>query len=275
MNSGPLQALGPFRSGMKRAFVSVAGKVSKGAKVQLGRNRPVTVPWDFVGASKWYDYEPESTEFFAGLIDKEPESLVADIGCSIGIYSLLALSVSRKTEVYSMDADLMALTIARHMCKGTDAGRHRVVWGFCGDQEMSRGNPLRGDITAGAANSAQRVNAAKLHPRIGANTYTCIDGHEPEGTPFWDVDSLFVPIAKTGRPIILKVDIEGAEIAMVRGAAELANYPNVQILLSVHPNVLTKWNSSAEEVRKILADRGYEISLLEISTEQHWWVRKK
>lgn len=274
VNSKALRRFGSLRQGLKKAFVSAAGSVSSGTKVQLAEGRTVVVPWDLVGATRWQEYEPLSTEFFARLIDKSPDLFVADVGCAIGIYSLLALSVSDRTTVYSMDSDLMALTMARHMCRATARGRHELLWGFCGDEEMSKANPLRSDLTAALASSAQVVDKAGLKPRIGANSYNCIGGDDAEGVPFWDMDSLFVPMAKTGRPMLLKVDIEGAEIAMVRGSCELADYPNVQMLLSVHAHVLPSWRSSAQEIRNILEGRGYQITLVEETSEQHWWVRK-
>jgi FkbM family methyltransferase len=273
-NSRVMRGLGPLRGALKKTFLAAASQVSKGATVQLGQNRTALVPWDFVGAVNWSDYEPQSLEFLAGLVDQEPETLFVDIGCAIGAYSLLALSVSRKTEVYSMDADLMALTITRHICRNAGAGRHHLIWGFCADNDMASSNPLRGDLAAATALSDKQIASAALKPRLGANSYVCLDGKQSEEIPCWDMDSLLGPVAQTGRPIVVKVDIEGAEIAMVRGAAKLADYPNVQMLLSVHPHVLPQWQSSAEEVRSILAGRGYEIRLLEICREQHWWVRK-
>lgn len=227
-----------------------------------------------MGASRWSEYEPQSLEFLAGLIDREPDAVFVDVGCAIGVYSLLALSVSPRTRVYSFDADLMALSICRHMCRATGGERHGLIWGFCADEAAARSNPLRDDLAAAARCSEEKVMRTDLKPRIGANNYVCMDGKQSQDIPCWDMDSLLLPLAKAGKPLILKVDIEGAEIAMVRGAAQLAEYTNVQMLLSVHPHVLPLWNSSAEEVRKLLADRGYEISLLEISKEQHWWVRK-
>jgi hypothetical protein len=61
---------------------------------------------------------------------------------------------------------------------------------------------------------------------------------------------------------------------MLKGAADLAERANVQMLLSVHPHILPRLKSSAEEVRQILSARGYEITILEVDREEHWWVRK-
>lgn len=276
VNSPAFNWLGPARRSLKSAFASVASKASRGAEVPLGKARKVVVPWDFVGATDWSTYEPVSTEFFADLVEKSPDLLVVDVGCAIGIYSLLALSVSDRAEVCSMDSDLMSLAITRHLCKATAVSRHRLLWGFCGDEKMSQANPLREQLDKACEVSSLTVENANLKPRIGANTYTCVGGVNQEHIPFWDMDSLLVPLAETGRPILLKVDIEGAEIAMLRGSSRLAAYPNVQMLLSVHPHVLPRaWKSSGAEVRALLEARGYQITLVEKTSEEHWWVRKK
>ena len=139
---------------------------------------------------------------------------------------------------------------------------------------MAIGNTLRGDLASALRASESAVDNARLKPRIGANIYNCIGGDSAEGVPFWDMDSLLMPVAKSGRPVLLKVDIEGAEIAMLRGSAALSDYPNVQMLLSVHAHVLPSWKSSAQEVENLLVKRGYEITVIEKTSEQHWWVRK-
>lgn len=276
INSSVFKRLGPLRAQLKKAFLTAASYTSAGAQVELGKGREVIVPWDLVGATDWSTYEPLSAEFFAGLIDKTPDVLVVDIGCAIGIYSLLALSVSARSEVCSMDSDLMGLAIAERMCMTATTGRHRLLWGFCGDAEMARANPKRHDFDEACAASAEVLRKSGLKPRIGANQYTCVGGANQEHIPFWDMDSLLVPLAKTGRPILLKVDIEGAEIAMLRGSAELSDYPNVQMLLSVHPHVLPRaWKSSKEEVQALVDSRGYRTTLIETTTEEHWWVRKE
>jgi FkbM family methyltransferase len=274
LSSGAARNLGPLRSVLKKALVTAASGISPGAKVSVGSGRTLLVPWDFVGAARWHEYEPRSLEFFAGLIDREPETVFFDIGCAMGIYSLLALSVSEQTRVYSLDSDLMALTICKHMCRRTARNRHAIIWGFCSDYDSAHSNSLRADLSAAAKRSEERLKQAGLNPRLGANRYVCMDGNQSEDIPCWEMDSLLGPMARSGQPMILKIDIEGAEIAMLRGAAGLAECANVQMLLSVHAHILPSWKSSAEEVRHILSARGYEISILEVDREQHWWVRK-
>jgi FkbM family methyltransferase len=272
-SSATLRRLGPLHRGLKSIFNSAVGLVSEGATIELGNKRPVVVPWDLVGASRWSDYEPVTAELFARLVEEQPAMTAVDIGCSIGIFSLLALSVSREARVYSMDADLMALAMARAMGRSTGADRHRFIWGFCGNAEMSRSNPLRADLEGGARRTEEIMKQANLRPSIGANRYTCIDHQMRQDIPCWDVDSLFGPLAEAGRPLLLKVDIEGAEKLMVEGAARLLGRPNVQFLVGVHPGRLPGFGTTRERLWESFSAKGNTIELVEKDTEEHWWVQ--
>lgn len=274
-SSPALRGLGPVRKGLKSVFNAAAGMVSRGATVRVAAGREIVVPWEFAGASNWHDYEPVTTEHLARLIEQEPESVVVDIGCSIGIFSLLALSVSPRCTVYSMDADMMSLAIAKRMGTTTGPGRHSLIWGFCGNAGMSATNPLRSDLAAAVKASEKALAASGIRPRVGANRYTCIDGNQPADIPCWDLDSLFGPMAEEGRPMVFKVDIEGAEKLMVEGAGRLLGRPNVQFLVGVHPGRLPGFGTTREKLWQAFSAHGNEIELIEKDTEEHWWVRKR
>lgn len=62
------------------------------------------------------------------------------------------------------------------------------------------------------------------------------------------------------RPTLLKIDVEGFEAEVLRGAEHvLATRPRLAIEL--HPNVLPRFGSSVEEVLALLAPHQYELSV--------------
>lgn len=249
--------------------------MSKGANVEIGNRKNIIVPWHLVGAARWNDYEPITTKLFANLIEEQPTMAVVDIGSAIGIYSLIGLSVSRQSQVYSMDSDLMSLAITREMGRATGADRHHFIRGFCSNTEMARTNPLRADLDGAARATNEVLNKANLRPKIGANKYTCIDLRINQDIPFWDVDGLFLPMAKTGRPMLIKCDIEGAEKLMLEGAQCLMDEPNVQLLLSIHPTRLLGFGTTKENLWKMLEEKSFDVKLVDTDCEEHWWARKK
>ena len=275
VNSGPLRNADGLRRAIKSLGVKAANLVSKGATVEVANGRHMLVPWEFVGATRWEDYEPVSMELCAKFIERHPDAVVVDIGCSIGIFSCMALHLSRQTDVYSMDADLMSLTMTKRMGSTASGSRHHQIWGFCADPSRASGNPLRGDLNAAVGRSAETLVTAGLQPSIGANNYVCIDGKEPKDIPSWEIDALFTPLAETGRPMLVKIDIEGAEAIALKGTDKLMKLPNVEFLIGVHPGRLPGFGTSRDELWNLLVGRGCDVQLVETDTEEHWWVRTK
>jgi FkbM family methyltransferase len=274
VNSGPLREAKGLRRMIKSVGIGAANLVSKGATVEVAKGRHMVVPWDLVGATRWEDYEPVSMDLCARFIEQHPDALVIDVGCSIGIFSCMALHLSDRTEVFSLDADLMSLTMAKKMGSTASGQRHNVIWGFCTDPGRSGANALRADLPAATKRSNEVLVRAGLKPSIGANKYTCIDGNEPKDTPSWDLDFLFAPIAQTGRPMLVKIDIEGAEAIAMQGTSELMKLPNVEFIIGVHPGRLPGFGTTRDELWKLIEDRGCEVELVETDTEEHWWVRR-
>lgn len=64
-------------------------------------------------------------------------------------------------------------------------------------------------------------------------------------------------------PDFLKIDVDGAEMAVLRGMGRLLAQPDLQMLLEVHPNHLPRFGSSAEAVLDFLYERGFRTYLLE------------
>lgn len=265
--------LGPFHGALKSGFNACAGFVSPGAAVDLGNGRSAVVPWDLVGVARWDAYEPVTADLFASLIERQRDTIAVDVGCAAGVFSLIALSVRNCSRVYSMDADLMGLAMARRLGNAIADGRHSLIWGFCANHDMALGNPLREDLGAAVRNTEDLLGKSGLRPRPGANRYTCIDGNQPAEIPCWDLDGLFGPMAEAGQPLVLKVDIEGAEKLAVEGAGRLLGRPNVQFLVGVHPGRLPGFGTTREKLWEAFSAKGNEIELIEKDTEEHWWVK--
>lgn len=274
VNSGPLREAKGLRRAIKSVGIGAASLVSKGATVEVAKGRRMVVPWDLVGATRWEDYEPVSMDLCARFIEQHPNAVVVDVGCSIGIFSCMALHLSNQTDVYSLDADLMSLTMAKKMGSTAPGQRHQVIWGFCTHPERANSNPLRSDLSGATKRSQQLLDQSGLKPSIGANKYTCIDGSESKDTPSWDLDSLFGPLARTGRPMLVKIDIEGAEAIALGGVGELMKLPNVEFILGVHPGRLPGFGTTRDDLWELIEDRGCEVKLVETDTEEHWWVRR-
>lgn len=93
-----------------------------------------------------------------------------------------------------------------------------------------------------------------------------------EGVPIRSLDQLTGQGAELrGRPVALKIDVEGRELAVLRGAAELLRHARPVVLLSVHPDVLPKLGRTVAEVEDFLRTAGYRWTVAGADHEEHWW----
>jgi len=76
-------------------------------------------------------------------------------------------------------------------------------------------------------------------------------------------------------PTALNIDIEGAEFLALKGAKKLLSENNIKIWVSIHPDLMVRYNSNKESVFKYMADLGYKYELLAVDHEEHFYFRKK
>src|SRR5262249_7984993 len=139
-------------------------------------------------------------------------ALVLDIGCSHGLYSAVALFASPRLDVVAFDADIASLAQARRFCARADGGRLRLVWGLLGE----RASGESGVIEAAVERTRAALARSRATGEWGTTRYVCIEATDAAAVPRLTLDALFpVPI---GRPVLIKCDIEGAELLMLQGA---------------------------------------------------------
>lgn len=101
------------------------------------------------------------------------------------------------------------------------------------------------------------------------------DDDRPAGTPVYTLDMMFSENIAGGadRPLLIKCDVEGAELLVLKGATRLIGARAPGRLLSVHPTALPQYEHDIDGVRRFLRDVGYETTLLSVDHEEHWWCQ--
>jgi len=66
-----------------------------------------------------------------------------------------------------------------------------------------------------------------------------------------------VPAEDRPRLSLVKIDVEGAELRLLRGAAEVLASAKPDIVIEVEPEHLRRQGASVEEVKSLLQDAGY------------------
>jgi FkbM family methyltransferase len=114
-------------------------------------------------------------------------------------------------------------------------------------------------VASGAQGTSHSIQYANLHSAL-------------EDLPQYRLDDLLVS-AICNQPTLIKCDVEGAELLVLRGAARFLRETRCDILLSVHPKygMMARYGHTKEAITKFLEDLDYRIKVLAVDWEEHWW----
>jgi FkbM family methyltransferase len=203
------------------------------------------------------------------LVEEKPEISGISVGCAIGIMSVVSLFASEQSEVIAFDSDLASLKATERMCQYANGNRLQIIYGFISENHLS-------ELEASAAFAATQktILASGVTGDSGTTAYVCIDGNNNSNIPTHSLDKLLLENGCPDQPVLLKCDVESAELLVLRGAKQLLQNCSPTLLLSVHPPALPNYGQSVQEVRDYLNNLGYSIQVLSVDHEEHWWCEK-
>jgi FkbM family methyltransferase len=232
-----------------RALEKLSG--DKGVEIRIAECTVRLSP-RFAGAA-WESIERDSYDSFAKAI--RPGDIVYDVGAHIGTYSILALrrSAPRGRVVAYEPVELTREFLTRHL-----------AWNDAGDRAIVR------PICVGA-----EAKEARLYFREGEmngdSGLVATAGSESRMVEVRTLDSEVAELRLI--PAVIKIDVEGWEFEVLKGAeATLLRYRPV-LFLSLHPRALAELHASPEMVQSWLVERGYTCRLIGVDHEIHLLAR--
>lgn len=107
-------------------------------------------------------------------------------------------------------------------------------------------------------------------PEIGGMAYRYLGGEHP--IPRITIDDL---VSLSGIvPDAITMDIEGAELVAMRGAARTLRTYRPIVWISIHPDLMERdFGHTKRELKEFMMGCGYDADLLEIDHEEHWLFR--
>jgi FkbM family methyltransferase len=254
---------------VRRPYQAVLSMGADGVKIVVGGAAPVQIPAEFTGFG-WEEYEPEPVAAFFAWLRRHPGSLVLDVGSSFGVYGVVALFADSSAEVVAFDSDLASLLAAQRVCRYASGSRLHVVWGFVAEN-ASEALSLQQAVARTGTILSQRASSLSL----GTTQYTCLTDDGIDAIPINRLDDLFSGVSLTSDEVLIKCDVEGAELLVLRGAEALLRAAAPVLLLSVHPRTLPRYGHSVRDVDEFLRRLGYSIRVLSVDHEEHWWCERQ
>ena len=195
------------------------------------------------------DFGGEADALGAFLFLLRPDDHVWDIGASVGLFTVHAAGAVRR--VVAFEPDPATFTRLRQNVE-VNGLTDRV------DCRMAALGDRNGQValcTDGLDGNAPSVADLGRHAGVTAAFMTTIDHL---------VDSNLAP------PTVLKIDAEGAEVLVLRGAIQLLASPRAPrlIFLEVHPKFLPSFGATAEAVEALVSQHGYDVAVRRLRGEQ-------
>lgn len=199
---------------------------------------------------------------FKRWLSEHPEGLVVDVGCSVSTYGLVALSEFPGSRVIALDPDLPSLIWTRFICSKIERlSRLRLVRGFV----VAVADTAK-DATAAAADTAAELDRRFASPFSEVTKYQ--DGNDAanKSVPRHSIDALLEHEDCRGG-LLIKIDVEGNELGVLKGATRTLARTAPIVLASVHP----QFGVDVAEVRRFFESAGYTCEHFATDHEEHWW----
>jgi FkbM family methyltransferase len=228
-----------------RALEKLSG--DKGVEIQIAECTVRLGP-RFAGAA-WESIERDSYDSFAKAI--RPGDIVYDVGAHIGTYSILALrrSAPDGRVVAYEPVELTREFLIRHLA-WNDAGERAIVRPFC--------------CGAGMAEARLYFRKGEMN---GDSGLVATAGSESMMVQVHSVDSEVAELRLI--PTIIKIDVEGWEFEVLKGAEDTLQRYRPMLFLSLHPRALAELDASPEMVQTWLRERGYTFRVIGVDHEIH------
>lgn len=250
---------------LRRPYQRVVDLRGRGVEVRVGDYQTVRMPAEYTAGS-WESYEPEAVKALVDWLGVNPDAVVLDVGCAVGIFSAISLFASPTAEAIAIDSDLSSLKATQRLCRYAPADRLRVIQGLVAAEHGSGWN-----LDEACEETLKVLALRGVTGDVGTTAYICLDGDEEGIIPRHSLDGLLSTVDLGGRPLLLKCDIEGAEMLLLLGARGLIARNSPTMLLSIHPEALPAYGHTREMVADFLAGHGYKVEVLSIDHEEHWW----
>jgi FkbM family methyltransferase len=250
---------------LRKPYHLALGVGGRGAKILIGGKVTLRIPPDLSNA-ELEEFEPATIDALSHWAKQHPGGLFIDIGSAIGIFSASAMFLDPTSKVIAIDGDIESVAATRRFCQyASTPCRLTTIHGLITDDAppCTLSNAISQTearlVASGAQGTSHSVQYINLHSAS-------------EDLPRYRLDDLLVS-AIGNRPTLIKCDVEGAELCVLRGATRLLREMRCDLLLSVHPQygMMARYGHTAEDVRKFLEQVDYRILVLAIDHEEHWW----
>jgi FkbM family methyltransferase len=180
-------------------------------------------------------HEPDVTHLFAR--DATEASGIIDVGANLGWYTCIGAVLSEGT-VWSLEMDPENVQRLRKNVQLNEVDNVEIIHAAADEEK-------------GIVSYERNSGAAEFKIEQGNG-----ESHETVDVEATTIDRVLMP---SGEVDLMKIDVEGAELRVLRGAVRTLETMKPKIILEVHPSRLFDQEGSIEELIEIMSGIGYDI----------------
>jgi FkbM family methyltransferase len=189
------------------------------------------------------DFEAPVMRAFRDLTS--PGALVLDVGASFGLYSVFAARlVGDGGRVFAFEPSSVADVLTDHLRLNGVADRVEVLRMIVGDDA--------GEAELWESTDSMFASVSRAAAERGASPNGKTQRHL---RPMTTLDAFCA--SRQIAPDVVKIDVEGAEGRVLRGASDFLAKGRGHIFLEVHPSVLMDLGETPDELSAYLERRGW------------------
>lgn len=250
---------------LRKPYHLILNAGGAGVEVVIGGACSARIPGELSGGSL-ESYEPQAVAAMVQWLTSVDRPVLLDVGSAVGILSVAGLAATPDSTVIAFDSDLASLKAVERMCKYYDRSRLKLVYGFVSENHMSEWSFADADRL-----TRKKLAQSTVTGDPGTTAYVCLGQDMDPDIPKHSLDRVLDLEFLASRPVLLKCDVEGAELLVLKGARGLLDIVRPTLALSVHPLALPNYGHSVGEVKAFLEDIGYRIAIIAVDHEEHWW----
>src|ERR1700760_3355179 len=207
---------------------------------------------------RWRKHEPE-TPYLADLLSGAPVCL--HVGASDGRHAYVMTQVAPKATIYAIEPSafsyaVLKTTVAWHRIGDRVTPVHAAVGAKAGEMLLVTPRKITGRMGRAYAFVADEAPVGEVRPDLQDT------GMELQPTPVVTLDE-FVAERGIGKVDFIRMDIEGAELMALNGAAGILDRDPPHVLIEIHPQMLeARFGGTAEQVVEVFKSRGYRMFAL-------------
>ena len=207
---------------------------------------------------RWRKHEPE-TPYMADLLAGAP--LCLHVGASDGRHAYVMTQVAPKARIYAFEPsafsiEVLKLTLAWHGIADQVTPIRAAVGDKPGEMLLVTPRKITGRMGRAYAFVADAKPEGKARPDLQDT------GMEVQPTPVVTLDG-FCAEQGINKVDFIRMDIEGAELMALNGAARILDRDRPHVLIEIHPQMLeARFGGTAQQVVEVFTGRGYRMFAL-------------